>query len=197
MASFRYLWTNRAKFPFGSKSFIKAWVKRLLTTKEILKRSQRRKALVRKGASIHETAEIGEIKAGGNKRNLIVGAYSFIGKVELSLHEKIIIKEKVCINDGVILLTASHDVKDTEWKHVKAPIYIDDFAWISTNVIVLPGVHIGKGAVVGAGAVVTKNVGDYEIVAGNPAKPINKSRNNVLSYNPCEFLAGNQAWLKG
>lgn len=197
MASFRYLWTNRAKFPFGSKSFIKAWVKRLLTTKEILKRNQRRNALVKKGAFIHETAEIGEVKVNGNKKNLSVGAFSFIGKVELALHEKIIVKEKVCINDGVILLTASHDVQDPEWKHVKASIYIDDFAWICTNAIILPGVNIGKGAVVGAGAVVTKDVGDYEIVVGNPAKVIEKKRAKILNYNPCEFLAGNLAWLKG
>ncbi len=197
MASLRYLWVNRIKFPFGTKLFLKAWAKRILTISEVLRRNQRRNALVKKGAFIHESAEIGELKADGNKQNLSVGAFSFIGKVELALHEKIIIKEKVCINDGVILLTASHDVQDPEWKHVKASIYIDDFAWICTNAIILPGVHIGKGAVVGAGAVVTKDVRDYEIVAGNPAKPVNKLRNQVLIYNPCEFLAANLAWLKG
>ena len=46
------------------------------------------------------------------------------------------------------------------------PICIDDYAWIGAGAIVLQGVHIGKGAVVCAGAVVTKDVGDYEVVGG-------------------------------
>lgn len=49
---------------------------------------------------------------------------------------------------------------------------IGNDVWIGANVIVIQGVKIGNGAVIGAGAVVTKNVGDYEIVAGNPAKLI-------------------------
>lgn len=49
---------------------------------------------------------------------------------------------------------------------------IGNDVWIGRNVIVLPGVSIGNGAVVGAGSVVTKNVEKYSIVAGNPARPI-------------------------
>ncbi len=48
-------------------------------------------------------------------------------------------------------------------------VFIDDYAWIGHNVIILPGVHIGKHAIIGAGAVVTKNVPDYAIAVGNPA----------------------------
>lgn len=50
-----------------------------------------------------------------------------------------------------------------------APIKIDDFAWIGANSIILKGVHIGRGAVIGAGSVVTKDVPDLTIYAGNPA----------------------------
>jgi len=58
-----------------------------------------------------------------------------------------------------------------KWNVVKsAPILIKDKAWIGFNVIVLKGVTIGIGAVVGAGSIVTKDVPDYAIVAGNPAK---------------------------
>ena len=53
-----------------------------------------------------------------------------------------------------------------------APIYIGNDVWIGHRVIVLPGVHIGNGAVIGAGAVVTKDVPDYAIVGGNPARVI-------------------------
>jgi maltose O-acetyltransferase len=51
------------------------------------------------------------------------------------------------------------------------PVVIDD-VWIGGHVIILPGVHIGKGAIVGAGAVVTKDVPEYAIVGGSPAKVI-------------------------
>ena len=51
-----------------------------------------------------------------------------------------------------------------------APIIIDDYAWISLNAVILKGVTIGKGAIVAAGAVVTKNVEPFTMVAGNPAQ---------------------------
>ena len=54
------------------------------------------------------------------------------------------------------------------------------------RVIVLPGVTVGKGAVVAAGAVVTKNVPEYAMVGGIPAKVIGK-RNKNLKYRPAEF----------
>ena len=53
-------------------------------------------------------------------------------------------------------------------------IEIDDDAWLGTGCIIFPDVRIGKGAVVGAGAVVTKDVPDYTVVVGMPAKPIKK-----------------------
>ncbi|QXU41697.1 acyltransferase [Pedobacter sp. D749] len=197
MAGFSYLFKNRAVFPFASYAHIKAWAKRFQTLPELIRRNRRRSRLVKKGACIDERAEIGQVKAGGNKKNLKIGAYTFIGQVEFALHDQIVIGENVCVNDGVLFLTASHDLKDPEWKHVKSPIIIEDYAWICTNSIILPGVRIGRGAVVGAGAVVSKNVGDYEIVAGNPAQVLTKKRTEKLEYNPCSFLAANRAWLVG
>lgn len=162
-----------------------------------MRRNIRRGKLVRKGASIDATAEIGIMDVGGPRSRLTIGAMSFLGRIQIALHDEVKIGERVCINDGAILLTASHNLKDPMWRHVKAPIIIEDYAWIATNAIILPGVHIGKGAVVGAGAVVSKNVNAYEIVAGNPAQAISKKRIEELDYNPCSFLAANLAWLKG
>lgn len=53
---------------------------------------------------------------------------------------------------------------------ITSPIIIKDHAWISFNAIILKGVTIGKSAIVTAGAVVTKDVPDFTVVAGNPAK---------------------------
>jgi maltose O-acetyltransferase len=51
-------------------------------------------------------------------------------------------------------------------------VTIGDGCWICSRVIILPGVHIGKNSVIGAGSVVTKDIPDYAIAAGNPAKVV-------------------------
>lgn len=63
-------------------------------------------------------------------------------------------------------------------------VTIDDDCWIGTNVVIMSGVHIGKGCVVGANSVVTKSIPPYTIVAGSPAKVINTR----LDYNPPKEL---------
>lgn len=197
MASLRYLWKHRVKFDVSSTEFYRVWGKRLFSFPELAHRNRQRTRLVDQGATIHETAEIGEVTVEGNRKNLEIGAFSFLGKVTIALHTLVKIGERVCINDGVRLLSASHDVMDPQWRHVKGEIVIEDFAWIGTGAIILPGVRIGRGAVVGAGAVVSKSVAPNGIVVGNPAKPIAKSRDIEFDYNPCEFLAANRAWLVG
>lgn len=89
------------------------------------------------------------------------------------------IGNNVMIASYVSFISADHDINDrnkymNEQGHRLGdkPIIIDDDVWIGTHAIILKRVHIGKGAVVGAGAVVTKDVPPYAIVAGNPAKII-------------------------
>ena len=197
MASINFLWSNRIKFPVGSLSFYRAWGKRIFSLSDLLHLNSRRRKLIRQGATIHETAEIGIVNAEGHKGNLSVGAFSFIGRVYMALHAQIKVGERVCINDGVDILTGSHDVNDPKWNHIKEMVIIDDYAWIGTGAMILPGVHIGRGAVVGARAVVSRSVAPGAIVVGNPARPISKQRCAEFDYNPCEFLAANRAWLKG
>lgn len=197
MASLHFLWVNRAKFSFSSGRFYKAWGKRLFSLAELSGRNYQRWKLQRGGARIHELAEIGEANIEGLRHYLSIGALSFIGKAHIALHCAVTIGERVCINDGVRILSASHDVSDPQWRQVHAEIVLEDYAWIGTDAIILPGVRIGRGAVVGAGAVVSKSVAPGTIVVGNPARPIFKSRCATFDYNPCEFLAANRAWLVG
>jgi len=66
-------------------------------------------------------------------------------------------------------------IKNKDWNIVKSgPINIKDYAWIGMNSIILKGVTIGEGAIVAAGSVVTKDVPDWTIVAGNPAQVVKK-----------------------
>ncbi|MXV17447.1 acyltransferase [Pedobacter sp. HMF7056] len=131
----------------------------------------------------------------GRKNNLSVGKFSFVGRVSMSLHDEVRIGQYVCINDGVEILTASHDVADPRWTQFSRPVVIEDYVWIGIGAMILPGVTLGRGAVVGARAVVGRSVAPGEIVAGNPARPTGKKRSEQLNYNPCEYLAANRAWL--
>lgn len=197
MASINYLWRNRIQFGITDKLFYRVWAKRILCFPELIRRNRTRHNLIRKGSDIHQSAEINNVNICGNKKYLRIGSDTFLGLVSIALFEDVIIGNNVCINDGVQILTASHDVNDPDWNHTEARILIDDFVWIATNAIILPGVHIGRGAVVGAGAVVSKDVAPGQIVAGNPARPLSGIRCEKLTYNPCEFLAVNRAWLIG
>jgi acetyltransferase-like isoleucine patch superfamily enzyme len=153
--------------------------------------------LKRKGAKVGLLTIIGEAKITGRNLSLLsIGEQSTIGRAEIRLRNKVTIGKNVVISDGVILLTGTHRLTDPKWTLKTAPITVNDYAWIATNAIILPGVTIGKGAVVGAGAVVREDVPDYAIVFGNPAEIIEgRRRTNNLDYSPVSFNASYEAWI--
>ena len=65
-----------------------------------------------------------------------------------------------------------HGIDDHSQRPVSQPVFIEDHVWIGTRVTILPGVHIGRHSVVGAGSVVTRNIPPYSVAAGNPARVI-------------------------
>lgn len=96
---------------------------------------------------------------------------------------RVIIGDNVSIAPNVVLITCSSAnngkkinkikyVKEHLWKEDK--IIIENDVWIGANVTILPGVHVGECAVIGAGSVVTKDVAPYTVVAGNPARILRK-----------------------
>ncbi|HKQ29645.1 MAG TPA: DapH/DapD/GlmU-related protein [Burkholderiales bacterium] len=152
--------------------------------------------LTQKGANVGSLSVVGHVTLNGKAARLFIGRGCVIGSnVQLALHDEIRLGDHVVINDGVVLLTASHDVDSDDWRQLKAPIVIEDYAWIATNSIVLPGVTVGYGAVVGAGAVVTKNVPAYHVVAGNPARRVRERVRRRYNYSPVRFLAAIEAWV--
>ncbi len=88
------------------------------------------------------------------------------------------IGENVIVGPNVVFLKDNHlfgdltlPIQSQGLSGVEVPI-IEDWSWIGERAIILPGRRVGKGAIVGAGAVVTKDVSPFEIVGGNPARQI-------------------------
>ena len=88
----------------------------------------------------------------------------------------ITLRDNVTVTNNCVLLAHDHSnsYTGTSKKDKVAPILVDEFAFIGSSSIILPGVTIGKRAIVGAGSVVTRNVESEALVAGNPAKKLKR-----------------------
>lgn len=86
------------------------------------------------------------------------------------------------ISSHVKLITGSHDIEDPSFTADFLPIHVGHHCWIGTGAMILQGVKIGDGAVVAAGAVVTKDVEPWSVVGGVPAKKIG-IRNKSVNYS--------------
>jgi len=194
--SFSYLWKNREKPQLLSLRWLKVWAKRALTMRRLLSILSRRCWYSVKGAKIGRLAVLDRLDLNGPVSRLTVGERSFISKgVHLALHDRITIGNRVVINTGAQLLTGSHNVNDPLWHNISLPIVIQNYVWIANSAIILPGVTIGEGAVIGAGTVVSKDVPEYSISVGNPAKVLEKTRPVNLDYSPVDLIGCYAAWL--
>lgn len=118
------------------------------------------------------------ILKGYYKNKMVIGDGTWIGQ-QCFFHSGggLTIGRNVGIAPGVKILTSSHQLDEIDKPIFHSTIYfasvcIEDDSDIGVGAIILQGVHIGRGAQIGAGAVVTSDVGDYAIVAGVPAKLI-------------------------
>lgn len=189
-----YLWRNREK-PRTLRRWFKVWVKRCYHIFNLYRLLLRSMLFRWRGASISRLVVLGKSRIEGKVTLLSIGEESSLGRCKIALHDRVTIGRRVPVSDGVILLTATHSLQDPGWSHKKAPIAIGDYAWIATSAIILPGVTIGRGAVVGAGAVVRRDVPDYAIVSGNPATTHCILRATNLRYSPVLWNAPLEAWV--
>lgn len=105
-------------------------------------------------------------------RNLIMGIHSTLGpQVQLHLGQTII-GNKVTVSQRTYLCSATHETTSLNVPLVTGEIRINDFAWVAAEAFIMTNTVIGEGAIVGARAVVVKDVEAWTIVAGNPAKYI-------------------------
>lgn len=139
-----------------------------------------------KGSTIHMEARFYD------PRNIEIGKDSIVGeKVVLDGRAKLLIGDHVDIATEVMIYNAAHNVQSEEFEAVKKPVIIEDYVFIGPRAIILPGVRIGKGGVVGAGAVVTRDVLPFTIVGGVPAKVIKERE----IKNP-NYKLGRAAWFR-
>lgn len=128
------------------------------------------------GSSIHRGARW--YSASGVR----IGAFSTVGNdAFLDGRYGIEFGDNVTLGGDVSVFTAEHDPMNSGFAVSGAPVRIGSYAYIATRAIILPGVSVGEGAVVAAGAVVVKDVAPYTIVGGVPAREIGE-RSRELRY---------------
>lgn len=117
-----------------------------------------------------------------------IGDYTRIG-IQDTIIGPVFIGNQVILAQNVTISGLNHKYDDIS-KPILAQgittslVVVGDESWIGANAIITAGVHIGKHCVVGAGSVVTKDIPDYSVAVGNPAKVVKR-------YDPCK-----QVWIK-
>ncbi len=141
-----------------------------------------------KDSSIHWRCEFNQPAGVEIGHNTIIGNDAFLdGRMKNFLAYRkehgrpLTIGNNVSIAGEVRIYTMEHDIDSPDFAEVGAPVVIEDYVVIGTRVTILPGVRIGKGAVIATGAVVTGDVAEFEVVGGVPAKLI-RMRSKNLKY---------------
>lgn len=130
-----------------------------------------------KGSRIHLKANFFQPK------NIVIGKDTIIGdQCFLDGRAKLQIGNHTDIASQVLIYNSKHDINDVEFRAIESPVEIGDYVFIGPRAIILPGVKIGKGAIVAAGAIVTRDVEKGKIVAGVPAKEIGERKLKEFTY---------------
>ena len=121
----------------------------------------------------------------GNR--ITIGENTVINRrVYLDGRAPLTIGNNVNISHSTIIQSLTHDYQNPFFIALERPVSISDDVWIGAAAIICPGVTVGRGAVIGAGAVVSRDVEAFSVVVGNPARKI-KTRNPNILYKSAYF----------
>lgn len=96
----------------------------------------------------------------------------------------LIIRKNATLAYECVIWTLHHNFNSPTFASVGEPVEIQEYAWVCCRAIILPGVTVGRGAVVAAGAVVSKNVQPWTVVGGVPARVIGERKQQDVNYIP-------------
>jgi acetyltransferase-like isoleucine patch superfamily enzyme len=157
---------------------------RLYAFRRILGPAGRRAAWCALGARIDPTAILDPGVTMRIPRNVSVGAGTRLGgRIQLESYGEVTIGRNVIMND-VDVYTAQHDVNDPGFKAERHFVRVGDYAWLPRKIILLPGVTVGSHAVIGTGSVVSRDVPDYGVAVGNPARVVKERARIHYTYVP-------------
>lgn len=174
---------NRVKkhiigFVFGLK-----WRLSTCVIPNLPSQSIRNWALRKMGAKMTNNVKFYDGISVRNPKGLAIEDGVSIGpKVLLDARCGLTIRKSAVIAYEAIIWTLNHDYNDVNFCGKGAPVEIGAYSWICSRSIILPGVKIGEGAIVASGAVVTKDVEPYTVVAGVPAKVIGQREKKEYRY---------------
>ncbi len=164
--------TNYVVCHIPSFAFRRWWYRRVLGVQ------------IAKTAGVHLNCYIWFYGPGQIRRDgFTIGAYSRINRnCCLDARGPLRIGDNVSISPEVTILTAFHRMDDPKFRVESRPVVIEDHVWVGSRATILSGVRLGRGSVVAAGAVVTRDVEPLQIVGGVPARPIGTRPADALGY---------------
>lgn len=117
------------------------------------------------------------------REGLVIGRNSRVNRdCTLDVRGGLRIGDNVSISPEVMILTAQHPLDDPEFRVATRPIVLEDHVFVGSRAIVMPGVTLGRGSVVAAGAIVTRDVPPFAIVAGMPARVVGRRPEEAATY---------------
>ena len=141
--------------------------------------------LRKQGATIGERVSMFKNVTIRNPKGLVIESGSSIGPgVLLDARKGLHIGKNVTIASDAIIWSLHHDMNSSDFHVIGDKTEIGDYSWICSRSIILPGVKVGRGAVVASGAVVTKNIEPQCVMGGVPAKKIGERKQTEFNYEP-------------